>query len=65
MSLITSPAISKPATEGTKEMLPGIGFPLSPKTPFLMGSSLEYKTFKCLIPLAFNSLLMTLARGQT
>lgn len=57
-SLITSPAMSSPAVEGTKLMLPGV------LPPFLIGSSFENSTFTSLTPRWRSSLRTTLAKGQ-
>ena len=80
---MTSPAMISPATEGTKERLPGMslrsvhlccapGGQMQLVRQLLAISSIglvdgysEYTTFNFLTPLFFNSLLITLARGQT
>lgn len=80
-SLITSPAIMSPTTDGTKEILPGTdrrasqfralpggqihSLPQPPCITGLIGCSFEYTTFNDFIWRAFNSLRITLASGQT
>ena len=66
---ITSPAIKSPATGGTNEILPGsaLRFPIFFRRfpDVSTGFSLEYSTFRCLIPLSFSSFRITLQSGQT
>ena len=58
-SLMISPAMMSPTTDGTKETLPGVLSPLG-----LMGGSSENTTFRWLMPLLRNSVRITLARGS-
>ena len=58
-SLMISPAMMSPTTDGTKETLPGVLSPLG-----LMGGSSENTTFRWLMPLLCNSVRITLARGS-
>ena len=53
-----------PATEGTIEILPAFTFS-SVLSIILIGSSFEYITLSFLIPLFFNSFLITFASGHT
>ena len=69
-SFITSDAIINPADEGTKDTEPGMALLLpscfsSSISMGFKGISFEYKTFSELIPLSFNSLRITFAKGQT
>ena len=63
---IATEAASKPATDGTNDMLPGICLPFSEKIGALcfIGASSEYTTGRCNIPLLLSSLRMTLANGH-
>lgn len=68
ISLITSPAMINPATEGTNETLPGICLlvvqSFSSLSMGFIAGSFEYTTFRESMPLFLNSERIVLARGQ-
>ena len=69
-SLMTCPAIRRPATGGTNEILPGMDLLAPGSSPVSLplissGFSLEYNTFRCRIPRCFSSRIWRLHHSSS